>query len=158
MRQFKQWSKLGRIHYDWLSFFLLPLFGGGGYSIYSWKSVYLWPCHSLNCLPQNSLNPPQCRPEICQVSGVFQKRIPVIQFPIPTLQNVLPSLWSCSRWNPRDASMNLGDQVYKFVLGPVVRTCPGGRPGQWITPCWPVNLSLMMLHTTGQSESCWHIY
>lgn len=134
--------------YSWL--------GVGGYSIYSWKTVYFWPCHSLNCLPQNSLNPPLSRPEICQVSRTFQKRIPVIQPLIPTLQPLLPSSWSCSKWSPPDASRNLGGQAHKFILA--VRTGPGGRPGQWIMPSWPVDIYLMMLHTTGQSESCWHIY
>lgn len=137
MWQFQQWAKLGRIHYDGLSFFPLPLIGGVGcYSIYSWKSVNLWPCHSLNCLPQNSLNPPLSRPESCQISRAFQKRIPIIQSLIPTLQPLLPSLWSSSRCSPPDASMNLGDQVYKFVLGP----CGQDRSRR---AAWPVDHSLL---------------
>lgn len=113
-----------------------PWLGFGIYSIYSWKSIYLWPCYSLTCLPQNSLSPPLCRPEIYQVSRAFQKRIPIIQSLIPTLQSLLPYLWSCSRWSSLDASMNLGDQVYKFVLGP----CGQDRSR---STAWPVDHSLL---------------
>lgn len=106
---------------------------------------------TLECLPQNSLNPSPSRAGNRQVSRAFQKghsawkMIPMDQFLLPTLLSSIPVPCGVNQMPQRILKL-----MFSFFLGLY------GQDRSRQAPGWR-STSLVRLCTTGQSKSILHI-